>query len=482
MITNQEEIQNAINKAIKNKDTKLLCKVLFNEDISPLQENLIRKVAFCLELGIKRLCVSAMTRWGKSYCVSRGIAIFLMMHKDKKIFFLGPKNEQALILRDYMTELVFKCPALLGLTDLDKGKGKDKAKKESSRKRVTLSKMNSEYRVFSAEGDGNRLMGHGLGSGGGILVKDESTLITSEVNAKINRMKGDSPENAVELELFNPWHRDCKSFDHISDPTWEYIHIGWQDAIKDGRTTKEFIDEQKKELTDLEFTVLYESNFPLESNDQLIPYGAIQNAIREIPKNFKPEYKKLGVDPAEKGLDLTVRTLTGQSESLYVIMDIKSKSKDEPAETISDIQSDYERLPFNEVQIDSIGVGSGVFSGLKKLKREGVTTFKVSEFKASHSPTNAKLKKEFANLKSQAGFAIRELFVKGNIIIPPKLAKEYPSLIKELGAMKWEITTNGKKHIVDPGVLKDDPSDKKSPDFYDSLVMSIFKGKRTIVL
>ena len=178
-------VQTTINKAIKNKDTKILVKVLFNEEITPLQEMLIKKIAFCLDLKIFKLCVSAMTRWGKSYCVSRGIALFLMMNKDKKVFFIGPKNEQALILRDYMTELVFKCPALLNLTDLDKGQGRDKAKKESSRKRVTLSKMNSEYRVFSAEGDGNRLMGHGLGIGGGIIVLDESTLISNEVRSPV---------------------------------------------------------------------------------------------------------------------------------------------------------------------------------------------------------------------------------------------------------------------------------------------------------
>lgn len=473
-------IQKAINKAVKNKDTKFLCKVLFDEDISPLQESLIRMIAFCLVLNLKKLCVSAMTRWGKSYCVSRGIALFLMMNKDKKVFFIGPKNEQALILRDYMTELVFKCPALLKLTDLDKGQGKEKAKKESSRKRVTLSAMNSEYRVFSAEGDGNRLMGHGLGIGGGIIVLDESTLINNTVRAKITRMLGDNPEKAVILELFNPWNRESKSFDHTQDPTWEYIHIGWEDAIKDGRITKEFIDMQRSELTEIEFTVLYESRFPKESSDQLIPYWAIQKAIRDPPKDFTPEFKKMGVDPAERGLDLTVRTVTGKKESLHVVLSIVSKPKDEPSETASDILKDYQNSPFHEVNIDSLGVGSGVFSICKKYKREDLMKAKVSEFRASCSPTNNKAKKEFQNLKSQAGFFLRELFVAGNIIIPKELAKNNPQLIKELGAMKWEITTKGQKHVVDPGKLKDDPSEKKSPDFYDSLVNSVFKGSGVI--
>lgn len=480
---NQNQIiQTAVNKAIKNKDVKFLCKLHFNKDISPLQEVLVRKIAFCLDLGLFRLCVSAMTRWGKSFCVSLGIALFLMMNKDKKVFFIGPKNDQALILRDMMTELVFKCPSLLKLTDLDKGKGQDKAKKESSRKRVTLSSMNSEYRVFSAEGDGNRLMGHGLGIGGGIIVLDESTLISNEVRAKITRMLGDSPEKAVILELFNPWNRESKSFDHTTDPNWKYIHIGWQDAIKDGRITQEFIDMQREELTDIEFTVLYESHFPKESNDQLIPYWAIQQAIRDPPKDFTPEYKKMGVDPAEEGKDLTVRTLTGQKDTLYVVLNIDKKDKDEPAETAADILNDYNRNPFQEVQIDSIGVGSGVFSICKKYKREDKINCKVKGFKASESGTNTQMKKRFANLKSQAGYDLRDKFVKGNIIIPPKIAKNFPQLIKELGAMKKEITTKGQQHVVDPGKLKDDPSEQKSPDFYDSLVMSVFKGKTISVV
>lgn len=472
----QQILQQAINKAIKNKDVKFLCKILFDEDNTPLQSMLIRKIAFCLDLKIFRLCVSAMTRWGKSHCVSRGIALFLMMNKNKKVFFIGPKNEQALILRDYMTDLVFKCPALLKLTDLDKGKGQEKAKKESSRKRVTLSAMNSEYRVFSAEGDGNRLMGHGLGKGGGIIVLDESTLIKNDVRAKINRMMGDNPENSVILELFNPWNQDSKSFDHTQDPNWEYIHIGYEDAIKDGRITREFIEEQRREMTDLEFTVLYKSEFPSESEDQLIPYWAIQKSIREPPKDFKSEQVRLGVDPAEKGRDLSVHIRIEKSGGLRVITNIKWKSKDEPTETVKDIIKHYKDKPFNYVIIDSVGIGSGVFSGCKEKRREGIINCEVKEFKAGKSPTNFKAKKEFKNLKTQAGFFMRELFVQGNIIIPPKIAKENPQLIKELGSMKWEIIySSNLKHVVDPGKLKDDPSEEKSPDYYDALTMACFE-------
>lgn len=471
----QQIIQTAINKAIKNKDTKFLCKILFDEEITPLQELLIRKVAFCLQLNIKRLSVSAMTRWGKSYCVSRGIALFLMMEKNKKVFFIGPKTEQALILRDYMTELVFKCPALFNLTDLEKGKD-EKAKKESSRKRVTMSKMDNEYRVFSAEGDANRLMGHGLGDGGGILVLDEATLIRNDVRAKISRMMGDNPDKAVILELFNPWTRDSKAFEHTQDPNWEYIHIGYEEAIRDGRITKEFIEEQRKEMTDLEFTVLYESKFPQESEDQLIPYWAIHDSIREMPKDFKPNKTRVGVDPAEKGKDLTVRIRIEIHGGLRVVTDVKVKSKDEPAETITDIQKDYKNKSFDDLIIDSVGIGSGVYSGCKKLNREGIIKTNVKEFKAGKSPTNLKAKKEFRNLKSQAGFFMRDLFTQGNIIIPPKIAKEHPQLIKELNAMKWEIIySSNLKHVVDPGKLKDDPSELKSPDYYDALTMACFE-------
>ncbi|KKM76158.1 hypothetical protein LCGC14_1383070, partial [marine sediment metagenome] len=240
--------KNELQQAWADKNVWVLSKYYFNKELTPKQEYVVRIIAFHEELNIWRLCLSAMTRWGKTFCISIGIGLYYIKNRNKKTFFIGPFSDQARILRDYMAERLMECPILLADSDIEL-KGPETIRKEASKNRMTFTATGNEYRVFSAEGDGNRLMGHGLGSGGGVLVKDEAVLINEIANARIGRMAGDNPDKVLIIESFNPWNRDNKVSDHTEDPNWMYIHIGWEDAIKDGRTTKEFVEEQRRELT-----------------------------------------------------------------------------------------------------------------------------------------------------------------------------------------------------------------------------------------
>lgn len=468
----QEYVEKALIKAIKEKNIKILCKILFNEEPTPLQCELIRIIAF---REVPKLSVSAMTRWGKSYCISRGVAIGFLMEKNVKVFFIGPKKEQATILRDYMAEVIMACPKLLSMSDLE-ATGTDRLRRETSKARMTFREHNNEYRVFSAEGDADRLMGHGIGRGGGWIIKDEATLIKDEASAKITRMSGDAPDKTMIIEAFNPWHRDNVAFKHTIDPDWKYIHIGYPEAIKDGRITPEFIETERKNLTPLNFTVLYESKFPEESADQLIPYWAIDKAQREIPKDLVVEERILGCDIAEMGNDLTVLTYIERSGNLYVVKDIFVYAKQELSETTNKIEKLVYEKRINRVSVDSIGVGAGVFSELRKRKYENNLNYDLKKFKSSEKPINPKTQKNFKNLKAQAYFYLRKQFTDGNIIIPKHIAKEHHTLISELGKMKYEIgKTDGKAKILDPGEKADDPAEKKSPDYADSLKMAVWK-------
>ncbi len=469
-----ENDQEYVDKAWKDMDTKALTLYYFNKTLTPLQVELVKKITFHEELNLWRQCISAMTRWGKSFCVTIGIGLYLIKKTNKMIPFIGPTGDQARILRDYMTELVIDCPILLDDSDIEI-KGIERIKKEASKTRMTFSSRNNEYRVFSAEGDADRLMGHGVGSGGGIIVKDEAVLINDEANSKIGRMAGDRPEGVLIIELFNPWNRDNKVHEHISDPNWDYTHIGWEDAVKDGRTTKEFVDEQRRELTTLEFQVLYESSFPDESEDQLIPYWAIKAAVREIPKLPHTDDMRMGVDVAEMGIDLTVKIGGGKYKGLYVIDEIRADSKHETMVTVGIIvKMENERqntVSFKHITIDALGMGTGPAGRLEELRREGKIKAKVKRFVSSSTKEFTKKEKErFLNLKAKAYFHLRGLFVNKKIIISPELAKAFPQLIKQLGQMKWKPNSSNRKiRILDPGEGKDDTSKKKSPDFADAL-------------
>lgn len=467
-----ENDQEYVDKAWKKMDARALARYYFNKELTPLQTELIRKITFHEDLNIWRLCISAMTRWGKSFCVTIGIGLYLIKNTHKMIPFIGPTGDQAKILRDYMTELVIDCPILLEDSDIEI-KGIERIKKEASKTRMTFSSRNNEYRVFSAEGMAERLMGHGVGSGGGIIVKDEAVLINDVANAKIGRMAGDKPEGVLIIELFNPWNRDNKVHEHINDPNWDYTHIGWKDAIKDGRTTKEFVEEQKRELTPLEFQVLYESQFPDESEDQLIPYWAIKAAIREIPKLPHTNDVRMGIDIAEMGVDLTVIIVGAKYGGLYVPDEVKAYPKQELMVTVGRIaKMENERqdsISVKHLTIDALGIGSGVSGRLAEMRVEGKIAARVRRFESSSTKGFTKKDKvRFLNMKSKAYIHLRTIFVNKKIIIHPDIAKAFPQLIKQLSQMK-HIPVNGKIKILDPGEGKDDTAKKKSPDFADAL-------------
>lgn len=468
--------QQYVDTAWETKDVKALTRYYFNKTLTPKQVILVRKITFHKELGIWRMCVSAMTRWGKSFCVTIGIGLYLIKETNKTIPFIGPTGDQARILRDYMTELVIDCPTLLADSDLEM-KGILRIKKEASKTRMTFTSRNNEYRVFSAEGGADRLMGHGVGTGGGIIVKDEAVLINDQANAKIGRMAGDNPDGVLIIELFNPWNRDNKVHEHINDPNWDYTHVGWEDAIIDGRTTQKFVDEQRREITPLEFQVLYESRFPDESEDQLIPYWAIQAAIREIPTLPHTSDYRMGVDIAEFGLDLTIIVVGFRNKGLYVLDEVKALPKQEVMATTAGIvkieNERQDQIPLKHITPDALGMGTGVAGRLEEIKRKGQIKAKIRRFKSSSKKGFNRIDKErFLNMKSKAYFHLRKIFVEKKIIIHPKIAKEFPQLIKQLGQMKWKPMSNNRKiRILDPGEGKDDTMKKKSPDFADALMM-----------
>ena len=100
-------------------------------------------------------------------------------------------------------------------------------------------------------------------------------LVKNEAYTKILRMLGDNPEKSTLIELYNPWNKNNKAYDHSLDPDFYHIRIDWKDALREGITTQEFIDSQRKDITPLEFTVLYDSQFPSQSEDAVFDMSKV---------------------------------------------------------------------------------------------------------------------------------------------------------------------------------------------------------------
>ena len=441
----------------------------FGYKLTPGQVEIVRKIAF---LESKRLCVSAYTQYGKTFCVSIGLSILIDSMKTK-VALIGPKVEQAGILRQYMAELILKDNDLLKKAMITTT-GDIKISKEASRKRMTFSN-GSEYRVFSAEGDANRLMGFGVGikDGVGIIVVDEACLVSNEARAKIGRMMGNNPENCFLIELYNPWNRDNMAYKHSMDPDFDKTHIPWQQGVEEGRTTEEFVMEQKKSITKTEFQILYDSVFPDQSEDSLFNFKWIENAFNRKPFELGKKARRIvSCDPADKGVDRTVIYYGEESNGRFNIPEVWSEDVSENMGIVGKVmQKIKEKGNVDEIHVDCIGIGVGVVSRLRELLWDSDTMVKGCHFgekaRIDYKYNSETSKKRFANRKAEEYFRLRDLFQEGKISIPND-----ERIITDLMAIRWRLNSSGKIQIIDP---------EKSPDFADALVYAVWKGEEIII-
>lgn len=490
-MSGRESEQRAKRLAIKRRDVKAIVKFKWGFDLAPGQIDIVRKIAF---KEVKRLSISAMTRYGKTQCVAIGYALRIDFGLPVRIAFLGPKQEQAGIIRQYLSHLILtdREGSLLKKAQLT-AEGDARLDKEASRKRLTFT-TGAEYRVFSAEGEADRLMGFGCTD----LVRDEAILISQVAYTKSSRMIGDDPENAMIVELYNPWHRDSPAFDHTLDPDWTVIQIGWRQAIAEGRTTKNFIEEQRRTMTPLEFEVLYESRFPAESEDSLYNLDQLTEAekisfkiddeviaIEKVIKNAehykewevdkaREELKKyrriISCDPADKGRDETTIYWGYAKENKFKIIGWYTEAKSESMQIVGWIYNKIVewagKIVPTHVNIDRVGLGVGAVSRLKEIVAEK-SLHNVS-IVGCHFGEKAIESDHYLNKKAENYFRSRDLFSEGFIDLPI-----LPKFKRQAMAMKWERTSVDKKKVVDP--------EDYSPDWCDALVYFIWKDQAELI-
>ena len=432
---------------LKDRNVVSIARRFFKVDLTPSQAEIVRIIAFAEH---KRVVISAMTRYGKSMCVAIGICIYLFLNNNKKVALIAPKESQASILRNYITGFMNEFTPLHRMAMVSLQEGEDRLNREASRKRITF-RNGSEFQVFSAQGDADRL----LGFGADFLVLDESCLIDSNAHAKIMRMLGDDAENSVMIELCNPWTRDNKTYEHWIDPTWKHIHIDYKVALTEGRVTQAFIDEMRKELNPIEFTVLYESVFPDQTETGFFDYGKVMAAVSKEMPMTKVTKKIIGCDVAGMGLDYTVIYTAYYDGFNYKILNVYSMSKTDNVQIQNKIKQLAEEFSFAEIYVDCIGIGWGVYSNLKNDLNHNAFKVYACNYAESAQDTT-----KFKNLKAQMFNRLKTLIDEGRISIPNN-----KTIIRELLSIKYEYQGSQLK-IIDPD---------KSPDFVDALVYTVWE-------
>src|SRR5690606_30130264 len=149
----------------------------------------------------------------------------------------------------------------------------EKLKQEKSKTRITF-KNGSEIMVLSADvRNMQRESKNLMGFGATIVLVDESCLIPDSMWAKVIRMVdggGDAREGKI-VQLSNPFENNHfgRAFE---DPDYLKISINWRTALKEGRLTQKFLDEARKQISELDWLIFYEVMFPENgAEDALIP-------------------------------------------------------------------------------------------------------------------------------------------------------------------------------------------------------------------
>ena len=441
----KEKVNKALEKALRNRDVDVLAKWLFDVDLAPGQQEIVESIVYP---DLKRVAISAMTRYGKTFATAVGILIYIYLNEDKKVYLLAPTNDQAKILRNEVAKLIVESPQIQRKVD-DATSGTERLKKEVSKKRITF-KNGCSIETLSAEGSASRIMG----KGGHLNVVDESCLIKEEVyNKRIFRMLGDGPNSKL-VELSNPWHKKNQFYKHWTSDRFKNIHIDYKQALEEGRVTEEFIQEARETLTPQEFTVLYESDFPEDTDETLIPWDWIQQSF-DNEFCIKPEKTFYGVDVSRKGNDLTVVTKVSVRGSQHVLEDVwkwKHETLTHTAGKVMDIVGNQD----DEIRVDGIGVGGGVVDILEDRR------YNVREIKVNKTPEEEKHR--FRDQKAEGYFNLRGLFERNEIAVEVPLNEDMRTLQKQLNSLEYEFNGRGKIQIRE--------TQSKSPDHADSLMLA----------
>ena len=430
-------------------DISALCKQLFNIDSYSYQKRIFES-AMCG--SCRKITIRAATRAGKSFAMAE-IAILRAVFEDNhKVGIIAPTHAKTRIIMNYVADLlasntIFNDIVMLEVSGLSQ---LERLRKEVSKKRITF-KNGSSIASLSVDLDsrGFGVMGFAFDT----IIVDETDEIDDESYVKIYRMRVESKDSVI-IEIGNPW-RLAHFYTHHHDETWEKIHIPWQECVNAGRLSQEDVDDQRKNMTALEFRVLYDADFPSELENSIFSHEAIEKMT--TPGTIAhPERILIGVDVARGGRDRTVITVMHAAgrEAAYLIHKVMD-TRD--IMTIAGEVSEYVKasVPRHmkvEISVDAIGNGGGVKDRLSELG------YDCQGFVAGHAAMD---KTRFFNKKTEVAFRVAEAGKAGLIRNLP-CASRYEL---ELRAWTSQVRSDRQLKIVDP--------EEKSPDHADSLIIAL---------
>ena len=482
-----ESPEQAIKHAVKTEDVKTLCQILFDVNLYPTQVKIVREIAFQKN---RRLVLNCYSRYGKTFAVGIGIALYLRLNapylEDFRIGIVGPRDKDANRVRKELLKAGIQNESFANMIDTSKGNDAEDLVKSRSKDMLTFNDGDIELHTVSASsgksGDGKGAMGDGFD----IVIMDES----NRVSHTFWKESGDrllEHEDAILIEMGNPWHKDNQFYQHFTFSESKVFHVGERDygeymnnvpenmktasGIEEGRHTKAWFDERAKERggrQSLEYKVLFQSVFPDQVDDALIAHSWLERAEKNSFSFDSPEII-YGCDIAGEGDDKIVVSRVEKENGKYRLTN--QWARDKSSDTGETAQWISRKIPeasdeVDRMVVDAVGIGAGVHSKLKELG------FSPVKFKAGEKPKSEE--DRFQNKKARNFFKLRDVLQENDLELASGYKESGNRLVHELTHIRTERRARDKVKIVDP--------DSGSPDFADSLMMCFYEGSKAFVL
>ncbi len=379
--------------------------------------------------------------------------MYAIFYNKSKVGVIAPTYDKTKIIMNYIAEMLSVSDLepiidldVMGLTKLER------LKREISKHKITF-RNGSYIEILSADVKGG---GFGvMGKAYSLIICDESSEVPDDAYTKIYRMLVDSPNSKL-VEIGNPWHLN-HFFEHSRDANWLSIKIDWQQVVKAGRISFEDIEDQRRNMTPIDFIVLYDAEFPKEYENSLFKHSDLIKAQREVNDPPEAPDRILGIDVARLGEDSTIIYLIHRFGSFYIVKQMWEYRKQTLSDTFSSIIQILNNTFINKINIDSTGVGGGLEDMLTSYIQNNKLNIELNPIVFSEKADD----EHNLNRKADIFFNLSKIVSEGNLIIPKDNI-----LFNQLSKMLFEITPNGKKKI--------DDNQTKSADRADSLAIGCY--------
>jgi hypothetical protein len=437
----------------ENQQAFDIVRKLFKDDygnpfeMTPGQISIFRAI---YEKQNPRIHVDCYTQYGKSDVVSMAVLLRATTFPEKWPI-VGATKEKAGIIMEKLIKHVFENDYTLSKFDpgddslesirLRKAKDHMSFKVDSKGGIGEVITLSSDARRKSQDA-GDILIGHGAPN----LVMDDAALIQDPIHGKALRMLGGHKDNFF-LKITNSFGRN-HAFRSRNDPKFMKIVIDYEQGIREGRITTEYIDEMRRELSPIMFDILYRCIYPPSGlvDDQgwmqLLTDEDIEQAQQR--KVESTGYKRLGCDISE-GVNANAFVLRTDN---YAKIQGKTYEKDtmKTAEGIAAIRKDEHLIPSN-ISVDAVAIGAGVVHRLNELGVE-VNAVKAGEKPTEKSEVDQKIDPiDFKNLRAEMYWNLAKWIRQGGALEPSPDWKQLTKIMyREAAGKKIEIMTKEEMH------------------------------------